>query len=74
LFESSFDSVAVLTEINKIIDKEAKVKRWFAINDGSREDARGIGAWKESKGREGLSAGVVPVPRTAFEAVEDLFE
>jgi len=73
LFESCFDSVTV-TKINKIINKEAKVKRWFAINDGSREDARGIGARQEAKGSEGLSAGVVPVPMTVFEAVEGLFE
>ena len=73
LFESCFDSVTV-TERNKIINKEAKVKRWFAINDGSREDAMGIGARKEAKGSKGLSAGVVPVPRTAFEAIEGLFE
>jgi len=72
LFKSCFDNVAV-TEINKIIDKEAKVKWWFTINDGSREDARGIGAWKEAKCSEDLSASVVPVLRTAFEAVGGLF-
>ena len=73
MFERGFDSVTV-TEIKKIINKEAKVKRWLAINDGSREDARGIRARKEAKGSEGLSAGVVPVSRTTFEAVECLFE
>ena len=73
MFERGFDSVTV-TEIDKVINKEAKVKRWLAINDCAGEDARGIRARKETKGSEGLSAGVVPVSRTAFEAVECLFE
>ena len=68
LFERCFDGVAV-TEVNKIIDKETKVKRWSTINDGSREHARGIGTRKEAKGSEGLSASVVPVPRAGLEAI-----